>query len=328
MANQCFIHPRIGLLLGLLVLLAAPVLRAAEPADADTRQAVRREFEAADTRQAVRREFEAARLGLETAKQKGPQDIPLLQQASLHLPTGYAFVPNPAAARFVAAMGNPVDDSFLGLILPEADEEDWLAAVSFEPSGYVKDDDAKNWDVDELLKNLREGADAINQARADRGIPALELLGWAEPPAYDAVNHRLVWALAVGNQGAPAGQPQSVNYNTHALGREGYVSLNLVTSRDQLEQRKPVAQTLLAALEFKPGKRYEDFNADTDHAAEYGLAALVGGAMVAKKFGLFALAGLFIAKFGKLAAIAAAALFGIFGKRAGRKKEGGGSLDA
>jgi len=312
-----FIPARPWLLPGLLVLLTlAPAVRAAPPGQ-----------ENADARQTARHEFEAAREGVEAAKQKGPQDVPLLEQATLRLPVGYAFVPNPAATRFIAAMGNPVDESFLGLVMPETGKGDWIATVSFEKSGYVRDDDAKNWNVDDMLKTLREGAEDINQARASRGIPELELLGWAEPPAYDAVHHRLVWALAVGNKGAPLDRPQSVNYNTHALGREGYASLNLVTSRDQLEQRKPVAQTLLAALEFNPGKRYEDFNADTDHAAEYGLAALVGGAMVAKKFGLFALAGLFLAKFGKFAAIAAAALFGIFGKRAGGKKSGG-TLDA
>lgn len=279
-------------------------------------------------RQALLREFEAARQALDAAKQKGPADIPFLQQAILHLPSGYTFVPNPAAARFVAAMGNPVDDSFLGLVLPE-EETDWIVSVSFEKSGYIKDDDAESWNVDDLLKTLQEGAEEINQARAGRGIPELELLGWAEPPAYDALTHRLVWALAVGNKGAPSDQPQSVNYNTHALGREGYFSLNLVTAREELAQRKPIAHTLLASLEFNSGKRYEDFNSDTDHTAEYGLAALIGGAMVAKKFGLFALAGLFLAKFGKLIAIAAAALFGIFGKRLGKKKaEGGGSMDA
>ena len=247
----------------------------------------------------------------------------------LHLPAGFAYVPNPAAARFLAAMGNQADDSFLGLVLPGEGDMDWIASINFEKSGYIRDDDAKSWNVEDMLKTLKEGAEEINQSRASRGIPELELLGWAEPPAYDAATHRLVWALTVSNKGAPAGEPQSVNYNTHALGREGYVSLNLVTSLDELAKRKPIAQTLLASLEFSPGKRYEDFNAETDHTAEYGLAALVGGAMVAKKFGLFALAGLFIAKFGKLLAIAAAAMFGLFGKRLGRKKgDEGGSLDA
>jgi uncharacterized membrane-anchored protein len=304
-------------LLSLLVFLA-PVLHAEEPAGQE-----------ADPREALRREFEAALQAMDAARQPGPKDISILGQAVLHLPAGYAFVPNPAAARFVKAMGNPVNESFQGMILPEEPGADWVVSVSFEKSGYIKDDDAKNWNVDDMLKNLKEGAEEINQARAERGIPGLELLGWAEPPAYDAATHRLVWALTVTSQGAPKDQPSSVNYNTHALGREGYISLNLVTSSDQLAQRKPIAQTLLASLEFNQGERYEDFNAETDPTAAFGLAALVGGAMVAKKFGLFALAGLFFAKFGKIIAVAAAALFGLFGKRWSSKKDrNGGSMDA
>ena len=308
---------RTGWLLALLLMLS-PVIHAEGPPETD-----------GDPRESLRKEFEAAQQAMDAARQKGPQDIPLLQQLVLHLPAGFAYVPNPAAARFMAAMGNQVDESFLGLVLPGEGEMDWIASVSFEKSGYIRDDDAKSWNLDDMLKTLKEGAEEINQTRADRGIPELELLGWAEPPAYDAATHRLVWALTVSNKGAPADEPKSVNYNTHALGREGYVSLNLVTSLVELAKRKPTAQTLLASLEFSPGKRYEDFNAETDHTAEYGLAALVGGAMVAKKFGLFALASLFIAKFGKLLAIGAAAVFGLFGKRLGRQKgDGAGSLDA
>jgi uncharacterized membrane-anchored protein len=304
---------RLLLLSALIVLLSPTAL--AESAD-ETK---------ADPREATRREFEAASQGIKDARRKGPADIPFLGQAVLHVPAGYAFVPNPAAARFMTALGNRVNEDFLGLILPEGDDADWVATLSFEKSGYIKDDDAKSWNVDDMLKSIKESAEETNQDRASRGIPELDVQGWAEPPDYDAVNHRLVWALTVGNRGAAANTVQSVNYNTYALGREGFFSLNLVTASNQLEQRKPIAAKLLAALDFDPGKRYEDFNADTDHTAEYGLAALVGGAMVAKKFGLFALASLFIAKFGKIIAIAAAALFGFFGRRKGKK---GGSLDA
>jgi uncharacterized membrane-anchored protein len=280
----------------------------------------------ADPREALQQEFDAATQGIKDTRQKGPADIPFLSQAVLHLPAGYAYVPNPAAARFMTALGNRVNEDFLGLILPEGEDADWVATLSFEKSGYIKDDDAKSWNVDDMFKSIKEGAEETNKTRASRGIPELDVVGWAESPDYDAVNHRLVWALTVGNRGAAADEPQSVNYNTYALGREGFFSLNLVTASNELEQRKPIAKKLLAALDFDPGKRYEDFNADTDHTAEYGLAALVGGALVAKKFGLFALASLFIAKFGKIIAIAAVALFGFFGKRKGGKK--GGSLDA
>ncbi len=275
---------------------------------------------------ALQREFVAALRGMKAAAQSGPLDIPLASQAVLHLPTGLAYVPNPAAARFMNAMGNRVSDDFLGLVMPQGEDVAWVTTLSFERSGYIKDDDAKSWDIGDLLASIKEGAEETNKVRVSRGIPALDVVGWAEPPNYDAANHRLVWALTVGDRGAPPDEPQSVNYNTYALGREGFFSLNLVTASNELEQRKPIAESLLASLDFDQGKRYEDFNAATDQAAAFGLAALVGGALVAKKFGLFALASLFIAKFGKIIAIAGAALFGLFGRRLGGKK--GGGMDA
>ena len=60
--------------------------------------------------------------------------------------------------------------------------------------------------------------------------------------------------------------------------------------------RRKAATQLLEGLSYNEGKRYADFNASTDRVAEYGLAALVGVA-VAKKLGLIALIGVFLAKF-------------------------------
>lgn len=298
-----------------LLFAFAPVIHAEEPS--------------ADPKAAMQQEFDKALADLYASRQNGPADIPLQGQIILHLPSGYAFVPNPAAGKFMAMMGNQVDDGFMGLVMGDTGQLDWIVSLDFAKSGYIRDDDAKTWNVDDMLKSLRESAEEINENRASRGIPPLELQGWAEAPNYDAATHRLVWALTVNTKDAPKDQPASVNYNTYTLGREGYVSLNLVTSLNELAQRKPIAQQLLASLEFDPGKRYEDFNAETDHTAEYGLAALVGGAFAAKKLGLLAIAGVFVAKFGKLIAIGAAALFGIFGKRwKSKKAEGGGSMDA
>ena len=70
-----------------------------------------------------------------------------------------------------------------------------------------------------------------------------------------------------------------------------------------LPAQKPDAKSLLGALEFDAGKRYEDFNEATDHVAEYGLAALVLG-VGAKKLGLLAVIFAFVAKFAKIIFIA------------------------
>lgn len=255
----------------------------------------------------------------EAAAKRGPADVELAGQAVLHLPAAHVFVPQPQAMAVLNAMGNPGNDPRLqGLIFPSGEGGGWFMTVRYEASGYVKDDDAREWNADDLLKSYREGTEASNAERVKMGVPALEIIGWAEKPVYDSAAHRLVWAMSSREKGAPAEAPQGVNYNTYALGREGYFMLNLVTGLAELPQHKSAAQTMLGALEYKEGKRYADFDAKTDHVAEYGLAALVVG-VAAKKLGFFALALAFIAKFAKVIllglAVLGAGAVKIFGKR-------------
>jgi len=91
--------------------------------------------------------------------------------------------------------------------------------AKYEAAGYIKDDDAKDWNVDDLFKSLKEGTDQANQMRRERGIPELEVLGWIEKPHYDAAARRLVWAMAVRSKGQGDEEArQSVNYNTLCAG--------------------------------------------------------------------------------------------------------------
>ncbi len=250
---------------------------------------------------------------------KGPQDIKLSTQAVLHLPEGKVYVPQPHAAKLMHAMGNPGDYSDLeGVVFPRGDGE-WFATLRFEKSGYIKDDDAKHWDAADMLKSFKEGTEASNDERKKMGGRALEITGWAQEPTYAADTHRLVWAMKSREVGAPADEPLGVNYNTYALGREGYMSLNLVTGLNDLPKYQGDAQQLLGALEFNDGKRYADFNASTDHVAEYGLAALVLG-VGAKKLGLLAVIGAFFLKFAKVILLAGVAFGGAILKLFGRKK--------
>jgi len=250
---------------------------------------------------------------------KGPQDIKLSTQAVLHLPEGKVYVPQPHAAKLMHAMGNPGDYSDLeGVVFPRGDG-DWFATLRFEKSGYIKDDDAKHWDAADMLKSFKEGTEASNEERKKMGGRALEITGWAQEPTYAADTHRLVWAMKSREVGAPADEPLGVNYNTYALGREGYMSLNLVTGLNDLPKYRGDAQQLLGALEFNDGKRYADFNASTDHVAEYGLAALVLG-VGAKKLGLLAVIGAFFLKFAKVILLAGVAFGGAILKLFGRKK--------
>jgi uncharacterized membrane-anchored protein len=274
---------------------------------------------AAPTPDQLEAEFKAAAQAAHEARRNGPADIALGEQALLKLPAGMSYIGQPQAGRLMQAMGNRSDERMLGLVAPV--DGDWFVVARYEASGYIKDDDAKDWNVDELFKSLKDGTDEANQMRRERGIPEIEVVGWIEKPHYDAAAHRLVWSMAARDKGAQDDAGQSVNYNTYALGREGYVSLNLITSRERVEQDKPNAHTLLASLSFKEGKRYADFDSRTDHVAEYGLAALVAG-VAAKKLGFFALGAAFIAKFAKVILLAVAGFGAAIAKFFKRDKSG------
>ena len=252
------------------------------------------------------------------AMQNGPATVSFRDQASIALPEGYGFVPREQAAAVMDKMGNTVDERFLGLIFPLS-EGNWFVSVDWEESGYIKDDDAKDWDADELLQTLKDGTEAANEHRQQIGVAPIEVTRWVESPAYDATNHRLVWSAEAREKTGQDPDP-TVNYNTYVLGREGYVSMNLITSSSQVESDKPAARELLAAVNFNEGKRYSDFKEGTDKVAAYGLAALVGG-IAAKKLGLLAMAGLFLAKFAKLILVGVVA-FGAALARIFKKKEG------
>jgi uncharacterized membrane-anchored protein len=247
---------------------------------------------------------------------KGPSAIKFRDQGEIALPAGYVFVPAKEGAAVMESMGNQTDSRFLGIIFPN-DDRSFFVTVDYEPSGYVKDDDAKHWDANELLKNLKEGTEAGNERREKMGIPPIEVTRWVEVPAYNSAAHQLVWSAEARNKGATDDDP-TINYNTYVLGRDGYFSLNLITTASTVEADKSAAHQLLGATGFNSGKRYTDFDSSTDKVAAYGLAALVGGLAI-KKLGLLAVFGAFLLKFAKVIFIAVAAMGGGLAKYFKRK---------
>lgn len=268
-------------------------------------------------------EMRAATEAAKAVAKNGPTDIALKDQAMLKLPDGYVFIPQPQADQMLKAMGNQADPQRVGLIFPQG--SDAFVVVRYFDSGYVKDEDAKDWDADELLKGLREGTEEGNKERTARGIPAMEIVGWVQTPTYDAGTHRLLWSIEAKDKGEAPGSDHGINYNTYVLGREGYLSLNLVTSMSAIGKDKDIAASLLQATSFNSGKAYADFDAKTDRVAEYGIAALVAGA-AAKKLGFFAVIAAFFVKFAKVIGIAAigliAMLRGVFKKKAASNGDG------
>ena len=250
-------------------------------------------------------ELVAAWQAASAAGAAGPNDVSLIDQAALKLPAGYFFVPQAEGARVLRALGNVVNDtSIVGLVVGTGPNDGWIVVIRYIKEGYIKDDDAKNWNADDLLKNLKDGVEDSNKDRVARGFPEMQVIGWVQPPNYDAATHRLVWSLLAKDKDEADNAAKSINYNTYALGRDGYFSLN----SERIASDKSVAHELLGDLAYNTGKRYEDFSASTDRIAEYGLMALVGG-VAAKKLGLFALAAAFVLKFAKIILIG----LGVFG---------------
>jgi uncharacterized membrane-anchored protein len=282
-------------LLGLTVLALAPAYAAAQGAPPLPR--------AADQRRA---EADAAIKDALQHAVRGPSDVALANLAHIKLPPLTLWFPGEYARRVLRAWGNTPGVNTLGMFAGDNAGHDWTATVSTTQDGFVKDDDQKSPDPAKVLAQLRDGQEEANKDRIARGFPGLELTGWLQNPAYDAASHRLVWALLVEDAGA-ADADATVNYNTRNLGRTGYISLNLLTTRNNFAVDRPVADALLSGFSYNANERYQDFNASTDHVAEYGLAALIG-VVALKKLGFLALGTAFVLKFAKAGALLVVAI--------------------
>lgn len=262
---------------------------------------------------AYQKQWEEAANNAFNALQRGPAMINLGDIAELTIPKEYGYIPAAQTQVLLKLYGNG-SEGVMGAVTANPDLSDdsrWMVILRYNDTGHVMDDDARNWDTEELLAELKNGTEEANKIRRERGFDELKVLGWVQPPSYDAGHNRMLWSVKAQNLGSSEGP--IINFNTLALSREGYMSMNLVTQLDRIDRDKTISEKLLASLDFKPGYQYGDFDADTDRIAEYGLAALITGA-AAKKLGLFAVIAAFLAKFAKVI-IAALAGLGIYFKR-------------
>ena len=211
--------------------------------------------------------------------------------ATITLPPSFRFLGEQDSRKLLVAWGNPPETAqgVLGMLVPSdvspLSEDGWAIVVTYDDDGYVNDEDAKTLNYDKVLNEMQEQTVASNEARQKEGFEPITLVGWAEPPHYDAATHKLYWAkeLKFGSS-----TDHTLNYSIRILGRRGVLVLNAVSSIGQLDVVKKGTPDVLAAVEFNEGHRYADYLPGTDKAAAYGIGGLIVGATAAKA-GLFKL---------------------------------------
>ena len=203
----------------------------------------------------------------------GPQVVKMNDGlATLNMPENDLFANAEDTRKMMDFLGNPSSEQDIGLVVPNNEQEHWMVLFSYNPIGYVKDDEAKSIDKDAILNSIKEGTEADNKKRQAKGIPPLEITGWAEEPHYDPQSHYLVWAV----EGISNGK-KVLNYNTRKLGRDGVTSIDLIVTPENLPKAKPELEKLIDRYTYTQGKQYSDFIPGKDKVAEIGLTALIAG---------------------------------------------------
>ena len=201
---------------------------------------------------------------------KGPKLVDLGYEIEIELPEGMILLERAEARKMIEEGGGSGENVRAVVFKPDAN---WTVIIDYDDVGYVTDTDAHELDANELFQLFVEGTRQQNVKRKSMGIPELFLDGWSEMPSYKRELHHLVWGLK-----GHASDGPFINFFTRILGRNGFLSVNLIDSPEAIEQSKIDSQSVLNATRFKTGARYEDHQ-EGDKSSGLGLKALVlGGA--------------------------------------------------
>jgi len=229
----------------------------------------------------------------------GPATGALGDKATIQVPAGMAFTGKDGTKKWMTLTHNLYDESMLGVLVPQADSARWWAIFDYNNVGHVSDSEKDKLDAPAILKSLREGNDEANKELKKRGWRTVELVGWEKAPFYDTRTHNLTWSVRVRSENGR----ESVNHSVRLLGREGYMSADLILSPEEMASAIPVYESLLGGFTYTEGHRYAEYRKG-DKLAAYGLTALIAGGAgaVAMKTGI-------LAKFWKLIVVAVLGAF-------------------
>ena len=238
----------------------------------------------------------------------------------LNVPAGFKYL-NADQSNYVLTdvWGNPPQTGILGMLFPANSspltEHSYAFILTYDPSGFVKDDDADKINYDDMLKEIQKDEVEENKTRAAQGYAAINMVGWASKPFYDKTNKVLHWAknLHFADQDV-----NTLNYEVRILGRKGILSMNAVATLNELDSVKKDIDKVLAIPSFTDGNAYKDFDSKTDNVAAWTIGGLVAG-KVLLKVGFWGMIVKFFAVAWKFILIGLAAIGGAIKKFMGRK---------
>jgi len=245
--------------------------------------------------------------------QDGPVHADVGTRSKIQVPADARLLPESSGSKFLELTGNLPEQGDTVLV-----HNGWWATLSYEDSGYVKDDE--KLDPDALLSALNKNEERANDERRKRGMATLTNDGWIVAPHYDPKTRFLEYGMRLHSSDSPR---PVVNYTMRLLSRHGYETVILVTEPERLDRDVKDLHQVLDGFAFNPGETYGEFRPG-DHVAEFGLGALVlgGAAAAAVKAGWFkGLVAALVAGWKLVAAAAVAALAGIkrlFSRATGR----------
>lgn len=191
--------------------------------------------------------------------------------ATLAVPENYRFLDAAQSRVLVERLwGNAENPNTLGMLMPERmsplDKDCWGFVVSFEPSGYLDDQEAGKINYNRLLREMKEELKMDNMLRSSRGGGVITSMDWAFPPYYNKSDHSLHWAriLHFEHRGQPV-----LNYELRLLGRRGALCFTAVGNASRLKQIREKLPEIAAAARFTNGNGYNDFNPRTDEPARW-----------------------------------------------------------
>ncbi|MEC5146201.1 DUF2167 domain-containing protein [Chitinophaga sp. 212800010-3] len=188
------------------------------------------------------------------------------RDAVLRVPEGYRLLDQQQSRVLVEQLWvNPANPNMLGILIPERTAPMSPGfhgfVVSFDPTGYMDEQEVKNINYDGLISNMNTALKKENLVRQQREVALISGATWALPPFYDEAAHALHWPIALHFDG---NRLPMLNYEVRLLGRRGNLCITAIGRLGDLTMINEQLKTITGAIHFRPGYSYADFNPHTD----------------------------------------------------------------